>query len=108
AASRPAVAAGSGTGASAGAFAAARRAVVVSSGTDPSTGPDGSLAWQQPGAQAWLRRAGTVQPLPGGHPALGGRWLAYATAGTIELTNADGSARTVPAAGADAVAVSAR
>ena len=94
--------------AAAPARAAARPVVVVSSGTDPTAGPDGSLAWQRPAAQGYVLRAGTVQALPGGHPALGGPWLAYATTSAIELTNSDGSTRTVPAAGADAVAVGAR
>ena len=87
---------------------AAPTPVVVSSGTDPSLAADGSLAWQLPGQQGYLRRAGTVQQLPGTHPALGGPWLAYATATTIELVNADGSTRSLPIAGADAVAVSQR
>src|SRR2546423_2702380 len=94
--------------AAAPAGAAARPVVVVTSGTDPATGPDGSLAWQLPAAQGYVRRAGIVQPLPGGHPALGGPWLAYATTTTIELAGTDGSTRSVPVSGADAVAVSAR
>src|SRR2546423_76310 len=94
--------------AAAPAGAAARPVVVVTSGTDPATGPDGSLAWQLPAAQGYVRRAGIVQPLPGGHPALGGPWLAYATTTTIELAGTDGSTRSVPVSGADSVAVSAR
>lgn len=94
--------------AAAPASAATRPVVVASSGADPSAGPDGSLVWQLPGAQGFLRRAGTVQPLGGNHPALGGPWLAYATADAIALVNTDGTTRTFAVAGADALAVSAR
>jgi len=93
--------------AAAPADAATRPAVVARSATDPSAGPDGSLAWQVPGAQGRLLRGGALQDVPGGHPALGGRWLAYAVGGAIQLTGADGTTRTI-AAPADAVAVSDR
>jgi len=94
--------------AAAPAHAAGRPTVVAQAATDPSAGPDGSLAWQVPGAQGQVLRAGALEDLPGGHPALGGPWLAYADPDGIALTATDGTARTVAAPGADGVAVSAR
>src|SRR4051794_9125068 len=94
--------------AAAPAQAAGRPKVVASAATDPSAGPDGSLAWQVPGATGRLLRAGALQDLPGGHPALGGPWTAYAAPEAIQLTASDGTTRSLAAAGADGVAVSGR
>jgi hypothetical protein len=94
-------------GAFAGAEAAAggRATVVVTSGTNPTVAPDGALAWQVPGANGRLARADQLLELPGSQPALGGPWLAYATPEGIVVQHADGSSRTIPVTGLDALAV---
>ena len=75
--------------------------------SDPSI--DGALiAWHQAGRPGVLVRDGRPTPLPGAHPALGQGRLAVTTGSTIEVrsTSGDGFAASLPAPGADAVAVS--
>jgi hypothetical protein len=76
---------------------------------DPST-EAGDLAWQLPDRSGVLRGAGQETPrsLPGGHPALGGPYVAVATGLSVRLLDR-GTLRLiaeVPAPGVDAVAVS--
>ena len=96
-------------------------AVLTSAGTasaarteaEPAADPSaeaGDLAWQLPDRSGVLRRAGqqTPRPLPGGHPGLGGRYVAVATGVSIRLLDR-ASLRLIaeiPAPGVDAVAVS--
>jgi hypothetical protein len=84
----------------------ARRVAV--NATDPSV--DGALlAWHEPGAFGLLLRNGQGARVAGAHPALGGGRLALLRDGAIQVQTTSGqpSAITVPAPGADAVAVSA-
>jgi hypothetical protein len=91
--------------------AAARGATGESSlagATDPSAA-GGELAWQPIGGAGALRTdTGAVSALPGMHPALGGRLVAWASAGAV--TVADGATLaprlTLPAVGANALALS--
>jgi hypothetical protein len=76
--------------------------------TDPSV--DGALvAWHRAGAPGILFSNGQQTPLPGTHPALGGGRLAVVSGSTIQVRQTSGApfALAIPAAGADAVAVSA-
>ncbi|WP_028063060.1 hypothetical protein [Solirubrobacter soli] len=69
--------------------------------SDPSV--DGAVqALHKPGANGELRGPAGVLPLPGNHPAIGGGRLAYIVGANVVV---DGIA-TIPAAGADALAVS--
>jgi hypothetical protein len=75
--------------------------------SDPSV--DGALvAWHEAGQPGVLVRDGEPTRLAGVHPALGQGRLAVTTGSTIEVqsTSGDGFATSVPAPGADAVAVS--
>jgi len=81
---------------------------VATNGSDPSA--DGRLvAWHVAGAQGVLVSGGTRTPVPGTHPALGGARLAVLGDGTISVQHTSGPqfSATVPAPGADALAVSA-
>jgi hypothetical protein len=85
---------------------AARR--LAANASDPSA--DGALlAWHEAGQAGVLVRDGQHERLPGAHPALGQGRLAVTTGSTIEIvsTSGDGFAASIPAPGADAVAVSA-
>lgn len=76
--------------------------------SDPSV--DGALlAWHEPGARGILVRDGGAGRVAGAHPAVGGARLAVIGAGSIGVSHTSGPAfaLTVPAPGADAVAVSA-
>jgi hypothetical protein len=76
--------------------------------TDPSV--DGALlAYHQGGAPGVLVRGGQASSLPGTHPALGGARVAVLANGSIGIQQTSGApfSLTVPAPGADAVAVSA-
>lgn len=76
--------------------------------SDPSV--DGTLlAWHEPGAQGILVRDGAAGRVAGSHPAVGGARLAVIGDGAIGVTQTSGPAFavTIPAPGADAVAVSA-
>ena len=80
---------------------------VAANASDPSA--DGALvAWHVPGAQGVLASGGAPTPLPGTHPALGGARLAFLGDGAIKVQQTSGAAfsATVPAPGADALAVS--
>jgi hypothetical protein len=81
--------------------------VFATPATDPSADA-GVLAWQVPGGAGMLARDGRSEPAPGPRPAVGGGRLAWIQNGTIEVrTPADPAfAVTIPAPGADAVAVS--
>ena len=84
----------------------ARRLAVNAS--DPSV--DGALlAWHEAGQPGVLVRDGQEERLAGAHPALGQGRVAVTTGATIEIgsTTGDGFAASIPAPGADAVAVSA-
>ena len=75
--------------------------------SDPSV--DGALiAWHVAGQPGVLVRGGQQTRLGGGHPALGQGRLAVTTGSAIEVqsTSGDGFGVSVPAPGADAVAVS--
>jgi hypothetical protein len=76
--------------------------------SDPSA--DGAfVAWHVAGGQGVFVRDGSRTPLPGTHPALGGARLAMLGDGTIRVQQTTGPpfSATVPAPGADALAVSA-
>jgi hypothetical protein len=80
---------------------------VASNATDPSV--DGSLlAWHEPGAPGVLVRDNVPGRLAGGHPALGGGRLAVLRDGVIDVQATAGAPfqLSLPAPGADAVAVS--
>jgi hypothetical protein len=75
--------------------------------SDPSV--DGALiAWHHAGQPGVLVQDGQQTRLDGQHPALGQGRLAFTTGSTIEVqsTNGDGFGVSIPAPGADAVAVS--
>jgi hypothetical protein len=81
---------------------------LAANASDPSV--DGSLlAWHEAGQPGVLVRDGQPERLAGAHPALGQGRLAVSTGSTIEIrsTSGDGFAASIPAPGADAVAVSA-
>jgi hypothetical protein len=75
---------------------------------DPSAGAD-AIAYQRPDGGGFLRRGGEDIRLPGHDPALGDGRLAVIEAGRITILSAKDLHRvgSVPAAGADAVAISA-
>ena len=81
---------------------------VATHASDPSA--DGALvAWHVAGGQGVLVSGGAATPLPGTHPALGGSRLAVLGDNAISVQQTAGPAfsATVPAPGADALAVSA-
>jgi hypothetical protein len=81
---------------------------VAVNASDPSV--DGALlAWHEAGAPGILVNGGSGSRVGGTHPALGGARLAVVAGGAIQISATSGPvfAATVPAAGADAVAVSA-
>ena len=91
-----------------GGASATASAQPLTSATEPSAA-GGELAWQQLGGAGALRDlAGTVSALPGGHPALGGATIAWASAGSITVADrATLTPRlTIPATGVSALAVS--
>jgi hypothetical protein len=80
---------------------------LASNASDPSV--DGGLvAWHEPGAAGILLRDGEPIRVPGSHPALGGGRLAVIADGRIDVRSPSdqGAGVSVPAPGADAVAVS--
>jgi hypothetical protein len=82
---------------------------VVEGGSDPSV--DGRLfAWHVPGQAGWLAGNGAQIRVGGTHPAVGGGRLAVIGNNAIQVRHTSGPpfAATIPAAGADAVAVSAQ
>ena len=88
-------------------MATARRLALYAS--DPSV--DGDLvAWHVGGQPGVLVRDGQTQRVDGVHPAVNDARLAVVRDGVIEVTSTSGPAfrAVIPAAGADAVAVSAR
>jgi hypothetical protein len=81
---------------------------VASNASDPSV--DGALlAWHEAGAPGVLVRDGVTSRVAGVHPALGGARLAVVREGVIDVQATSGApfAVSVPAPGADSVAVSA-
>ena len=81
---------------------------VAVNATDPSA--DGALlAWHEAGTAGILVRGGSGTRVGGTHPAVGGGRLAVLAGATIQVSNTSGPAfaAAVPAAGADAIAVSA-
>jgi hypothetical protein len=87
--------------------AGAKGSLAVDRATDPSALTD-TLAFQQIGGTGVLRRGGVDTPLDGTQPAVGGNYLATLKQGTIQLQNRQTLApvATIPAPGADALAVS--
>jgi hypothetical protein len=83
--------------------------VIAIDASDPSA-DGGVVAWHRSGRAGVLARGGGTEDAPGAHPAVGEGRLAWIADGAIEVRSlgGDGYARTVPAPGADAVAVSAR
>ena len=79
----------------------------VSHATDPSATGD-ALLFQRLGGPAVISRGGPEIPLPGKHPAIGGRFVATITGDSIQLLDRNSLAPVaqLPAPGADAVAVS--
>jgi hypothetical protein len=81
---------------------------VAINASDPSV--DGALvAWHEPGAQGVLVNGANASRVAGIHPALGGARLAMVREGVIDVQATSGPpfALSIPAPGADAVAVSA-
>jgi len=81
---------------------------LVTGGSDPSA--DGALiAWHVAGRPGVIVSGGQQVPAGGSHPALGGGRLAVIGANVIQVRETSGPpfAATIPAPGADAVAVSA-
>jgi hypothetical protein len=76
---------------------------------DPSVA-DGDVAFQRPGGAGFIRRGNQDVPLPGHDPALGDGRVAVIAAGAIRILSAKDLTPVggVPAAGADAVAISRR
>ncbi|HEY3193445.1 MAG TPA: hypothetical protein VGJ61_11710 [Solirubrobacterales bacterium] len=79
----------------------------VSHATDPAATAD-ALLFQRLGGPAVISRGGPEIPLPGSHPAIGGRYVATVTGNAIQLFDRNSLAplARVDAPGADAVAVS--
>ncbi|HEX5820257.1 MAG TPA: hypothetical protein VFY30_00675 [Solirubrobacterales bacterium] len=75
--------------------------------TDPAATAD-ALLFQRLGGPAVISRGGPEIPLPGTHPAIGGRFIATVTGDTIQLLDRNSLAPVarIDAPGADAVAVS--
>lgn len=75
--------------------------------TDPAATAD-ALLFQRLGGPAVISRGGPEIPLPGTHPAIGGRFIATVTGNTIQLLDRNSLAPVarIDAPGADAVAVS--
>jgi hypothetical protein len=79
----------------------------VSNATDPSATAD-ALLFQRLGGPAVMSRGGPEVPLPGSHPAIGGRYVATIQNDSVRLFDRSTLAPVaqIPASGADAVAVS--
>ncbi len=79
----------------------------VTHATDPAATAD-ALLFQRLGGQAVISRGGPEVPLPGTHPAIGGRFIATVTGDSIQLLdrNSLSPVAELAAPGADAVAVS--
>jgi hypothetical protein len=79
----------------------------VSNATDPSATAD-ALLFQRLGGPAVMSRGGPEVPLPGSHPAIGGRYVATIQNDSVQLFDRTTLAPVaqIPASGADAVAVS--
>jgi hypothetical protein len=79
----------------------------VSRATDPAATAD-ALLFQRLAGPAVISRGGPEIPLPGKHPAIGGRYVATVTGNTVQLLdrNTLGPIAQIDAPGADAIAVS--
>ena len=79
----------------------------VAHATDPSATAD-ALLFQRLGGPAVIRRGGPEVPLPGSHPAIGGRFVATVQGDSVLLFDRGTLAPIgqIPAPGADAIAVS--
>jgi hypothetical protein len=86
---------------------AGARGTQVQHATDPSATAD-ALLFQRLGGPAVMSRGGPEIPLPGSHPAIGGRFIATVAGNQILLLDRNTLALVgqIPAPGADAVAVS--
>jgi hypothetical protein len=80
---------------------------IVTGGSDP-TADGGLVAWHVAGETGVLVVNGQRQSAGGAHPALGGGRLAYIGDGVIQIRHTSGQpfSATIPAPGADALAVS--
>ncbi len=78
-------------------------------GADPAVGANG-LVFQRPDGSGYLRRGGEELRLPGHDPAIGSGRIAVIAAGRIQILSASDLTllATIPASGADAVAISGR
>jgi hypothetical protein len=79
----------------------------VSHATDPAATAD-ALLFQRLGGPAVISRGGPEIPLPGAHPAIGGRFVATVTGDSVQLLDRNSLAPVarIPAPRADAIAVS--
>jgi hypothetical protein len=79
----------------------------ISHATDPSATAD-ALLFQRLGGPAVISRGGPEVPLPGSHPAIGGRFVATVRGDSVLLFDRGTLAPVaqIPAAGADAIAIS--
>jgi hypothetical protein len=79
----------------------------IAHSTDPSASAD-ALLFQRLGGPAVMSRGGAEIPLPGSHPAIGGRYIATVTGNAIQLMDRNSLAplARIDAPGADAIAVS--
>jgi hypothetical protein len=79
----------------------------VAHATDPSATAD-ALLFQRLGGPAVISRGGPEIPLPGSHPAIGGRYVATVQGGSVLLFDRATLAPIgqIPADGADAIAIS--
>lgn len=79
----------------------------IAHATDPSATAD-SLLFQRLGGPAVMSREGPQIPLPGSHPAIGGRYVATVQGDAIRLfdRNTLAPVAQIPAPGADAIAIS--
>jgi hypothetical protein len=79
----------------------------VAHATDPSATAD-ALLFQRLGGPAVISRGGPEVPLPGSHPAIGGRYVATVQGNAIQVFDRSSLAplAQIPAPGADAIAIS--
>lgn len=83
--------------------------VEIPGGADPTVAP-GALAWQAPDGSGYLLRDGGYAALPGHQPAVGGPYVAILVGDAINLLDRYtlATVASVPARGADGLAVSGR
>jgi hypothetical protein len=86
---------------------AGARSVIAERATDPAASAD-ALLFQRLGGQAVISRGGPETPVPGTHPAIGGRYVATVNGNSAQLFDRNSLApiAQIDAPGADALAVS--